>query len=189
MARRKRSLTATARWLVSIEHLRGARKMDELLSSLAKLCEAHGFVAARLEFQPEVQADNPASPLKAAHQGYLSHAIAPGADEMNWMWPGEETFSRQNSLVNCCWSLRLPLVSSKGRNMGAFTFYQTLTGSEVSEPMPLDLAETTDLLSRELSAALDFLSQRPAPVDPPLAAGEYVPNFKRDRVPLVAGGN
>jgi hypothetical protein len=101
------------------------------------------------------------------------------------MWPSEETFSRQNSLAIGCWSLRLPLVGSNGQNLGAFTLYQALAINGARDTMLLDLTQTTELLSRELSAALNTLLQQQASTEPSQAVGEYVPNFKRDRVPVI----
>lgn len=171
MTRRKRSLTASARWLSSIETLRAARSQNELFSSLARICETHGFAAARLAVE-----DNSIAVAKAGHNGC--------ADELNWMWPSEDVFDCQSDLATACWSLRLPLIASDGRIQGAFTIYHSLPGSAATETTPLDLTQTTELLSKELGAVLNNLFQQ-ASVETPQAAGEYLPNYKREGVPVV----
>jgi len=165
VAQRKRSLAARARWLNSLENIRAAQTMNDLLSSLAELCETHGLAAARLE----------ASHRNSASLGHNGHypqvnGVAAG---LHWMWPRLEAFSNggndsrheQNSeekLANC-WSLRLPLVEADGRSIGAFTLYRSLTNGQVSDTMPTDLAQTTELLSRELSTVLTSLRQTSVP--------------------------
>ncbi|HMV47777.1 MAG TPA: MraY family glycosyltransferase [Blastocatellia bacterium] len=159
VGRRKRSLAASARWLGSIESLRGASNLEELQVLLTELCETHGLTAARLELES----------VRAAR------AIA---DE-SWSWPNDESFNRQSALFDRCWSLRLPLIGIDGQPLGVFTLYQSFDRA-TNDALPLDLAQTAELLSRELSTQLvEILSQSPQAIE------NYVPNFKGDSVPAV----
>ena len=174
VGQRKRSLTARAKWLNSLERIREARSMNDLLTALAELCENHGLTAARLEVPHRNSARLAQNGLRLSANG--------SAAGLHWTWPRLEAFSSSGSnsgshtgsyaangngdsgedrLANC-WSLRLPLIEPDGRSIGAFTLYQSLTNGRaakgrVSDTMPPDLAQTTELLSRELSAALNGL--------------------------------
>lgn len=157
VSRRKRSLAASARWLGSIEALRGACSLEQLQALLAELCEKHELAAARLELEP---------------------------DGENWNWPNDESFNRQQVLSARCWSLRLPLVGVGGRPLGAFTLYQSLDCT-ASDALPLNLTQTAELLSRELGARLVEILPQPVPAESAQTAETYVPSFKRDRVAAV----
>jgi hypothetical protein len=85
------------------------------------------------------------------------------------------------SELAACWSLRLPLLDAVGNNIGAFTLYQTLTNGRASVTMPADLAQTTELLSRELSAALNGLRQAYLLDEHTPAINGYLQNFDRER--------
>lgn len=179
VARRKQSLAASARWLSSIEALRTGRSREDLLSALAGLCETHGFAAARLE----VSSDDSIAP-KLAHNGRYARAMNSTLAEMTWAWPREDDFSASSRLANSCWSLRLPLIGSDGRNIGAFTLYQklsALTNSVTNDTMTIELAQATELLRRELSTAVSDLCQYQASVEQPQTINGYLQNFKRDR--------
>ncbi|MEO6726872.1 MAG: MraY family glycosyltransferase [Blastocatellia bacterium] len=188
VAQRKRSLAARTRWLNSLENIRKARTMNDLLSSLTELCETHGLTAARLEVAQQNSA-------RTEHNGHHTHAN--GSVGLHWMWPRLEAFgndSRQDNgsedkLANC-WSLRLPLMNPDGRSIGAFTLYQSLTNAQANDTndtMPADLAQTTELLSRELSAALTSLRQTSAPGEHRLSAKGFLPDVNRERPVTFAG--
>lgn len=176
VSRRKRLLAAGVRWLGSIEALRGAQTRKELHAALAALCETHGFAAARLDLENDA--------FFSGSNGYSS-VTADALEEANWRWPSEDAFSSKEKPLACCWSWRLPLSSRDGHRLGAFTLYQPLTGSATNDSLPLDLTQTAELLSRELSAQLLHFLQQPAPNEPQQTAETYVPNFKRDRVPAI----
>jgi UDP-GlcNAc:undecaprenyl-phosphate GlcNAc-1-phosphate transferase len=181
VAGRKRSLTARARWLNSLEKIREARTMDDLLSSLEALCETHGLTAAQLEV---TNYDS----TWPSHNGH--HARANGHTNghntgIHWLWArgkgGNQQILRDSACVNgheselaACWSLRLPLLDAVGNNIGAFTLYQTLTNGRASVTMPADLAQTTELLSNGLRQA--YLLDEHTP-----AINGYLQNFDRER--------
>lgn len=175
MGMRKRTLSASARWLGSVGNLRASRNLDELLAALTRLCESHGFTAARLEVPEYVLAlASKSSPREAPARGNQA------SEGLSWVWPRAENAGLEPGLKSC-WSLRLPLLGANGRDLGAFTLYQRLAVSEANAAMPVDLAHTTDLLSRELSAALTELCKSSALAEHPQPLGGYLQHFKRDR--------
>ncbi len=188
VGQRKRSLAARARWMDSLENIRAARTMNDLLSSLAELCETHGLTAARLEAPHRNSA-------RLGYNGHPPHANGAAAG-LHWMWPRLEAFSNGSNSSNDhgshdqlanCWSLRLPLIEPDGRSIGALTLYQSLTKGQVSDTMPTDLAQTTELLSRELSAALTGLRQTAVPDEHRPVAKGYLPDVHRERPVTFAG--
>ncbi|MEP7341430.1 MAG: MraY family glycosyltransferase [Acidobacteriota bacterium] len=184
VAGRKRSLTARARWLNNLEKIREARTMDDLLSSLEGLCETHGLTAARLEVTNY-------DPIRSGHNGHYAHANGHTIG-LHWLWArakgGNHQTLRDNAHLNgheselaACWSLRLPLLNNNGENIGAFTLYHALANGRASDTMPADLAQTTELLSRELSAAFNGLRQSYLLDEHAPAIKDYLQKFNRDR--------
>ena len=176
-----------------LESIREARTMNDLLLSLAGLCETHCLTAARLEVPHRNSA-------RLGHNGHRPHANGSAAG-LHWMWPRLEAFGNGNGsngsngshrdngsedkLANC-WSLRLPLIKPDGRSIGTFTLYQSLTNGQatngqVNDTMPTDLAQTTELLSRELSAALHSLRQASVPDEHTPATKGYLQDLNRER--------
>lgn len=174
VVQRKLSLAASARWLGSIENLRAARTLDDLLLSLAKLCETHDFAAAQLDISADAAALASENSYSDASISILDH----GAAGLHWMWPFPDEFSRNHDFTACCWSLRLPLIGSAGDTIGSFTLYQTLPQGKTENPVPLDLGHITELLSRELSAAFNHLC--PAVANHPQPVNGYRPGFSRN---------
>lgn len=148
--RRRHALAAGARWLEILEDLRAAQNIEELVTALAALCDAQGFAAVRLE----VWGIDLAAPHATSANDHPEQARL-----QLWQWPSGEQSSGEPELADQYWSLRLPLINDV-RTIGALTLYNSLTNRLTNDKIALDLAQTSELLSAELSAALSTLCQQ-----------------------------
>ncbi len=148
---RRRAWAAGSQWLQSLESLRAAKTIDELLDALTGLCESVGFSAARLEIAEESMFSTAIA--NGNGQGTKIHHLQE-FQSWDWQWPKGKKFLEEIGAANCYWSLRLPLLTDEGSSMGALTLYHRLTNGLTSDKIALDLAHASELLGAELSAAV-----------------------------------
>lgn len=166
---RRRAWAAGSQWLQSLESLRAATTVEELLGALAGLCESVGFSAARLEI-----ADERMFAAAANGNGNRKRDL-PDVSGWDWQWPAGRKFAEENGAANCYWSLRLPLLTDEGSSMGALTLYHRLTNGLTSDKIALDLAHASELLGSELSAAFVNLLKPATIPERQKSNGDYWP--------------
>jgi len=127
-----------------------ATNLGELFQAVSQLLEFGEFVYAEMRFgHPSNAAENSAAfTLAGNHRAMKRAALCD--DGITWSW-GRDGIERERALGSRrCWSVRLPLGTSKGE-WGWINLYREIS----SAPLLVDMNYLSDLFRRELSQATE----------------------------------